>query len=400
MTFSVLSVIVLAGLVGPLLAAPRGWQLPVVLGELIAGAVLGNTGLRYLHPSEPVFSFLAQIGFALVMFVAGSHVPVRSAALRTAIRPGLMRMGLVVLAAGVGGALIEQWAHTGHLGLYAVLLASSSAALVLPTLTSLSLTGSSVNGLLVQVAVADTACIVALPLVIGPGHAVRAALGALAVLGAGGAVFLGLVVLERSGLRRRAHRASEAHRFAAELRVSLLLLFALAALAKATGVSVMLAGFVLGLAVAGVGEPRRLARQLFGIAEGFFGPLFFVWFGASLDLRDLGSHPRFIVLGVLLGLGACLTHVVVRIIGEPVGLGLLAAGQLGVPVAAATIGTASGLLRPGEASALMLGAILTIVASALGAATYARQAARGVPSDAAGSQPSDGQTPARGEQPR
>ena len=44
----------------------------------------------------------------------------------------------------------------------------------------------------------------------------------------------------------------------------------------------MLAGFALGLSISGVGEPRRLARQLFGITEGFFGPLFFVWLGAGL----------------------------------------------------------------------------------------------------------------------
>ena len=42
-------------------------------------------------------------------------------------------------------------------------------------------------------------------------------------------------------------------------------------------VSIMLAGFSFGLAVAGVGEPRRLARQLFAVTEGFLGPLFFVW---------------------------------------------------------------------------------------------------------------------------
>lgn len=47
-------------------------------------------------------------------------------------------------------------------------MASSSAAIVLPIVDSLELTGRPVLQLLPQVAVADAACIVALPLVIDP----------------------------------------------------------------------------------------------------------------------------------------------------------------------------------------------------------------------------------------
>ena len=47
-----------------------------------------------------------------------------------------------------------------------------------------------------------------------------------------------------------------------------------------------------------------LARQLFGITEGFFAPLFFVWLGASLQVRELGEHPGLIGLGAALGVGA------------------------------------------------------------------------------------------------
>ncbi|MFP3686281.1 cation:proton antiporter, partial [Bacillus sp. SIMBA_026] len=82
----------------------------------------------------------------------------------------------------------------------------------------------------------------------------------------------------------------------------------LAALAAFTHVSIMLAGFAFGLAVAAVGEPRRLAHQLFAVSDGFLGPVFFVWLGASLDLSELGSHPQMIALGVSLGVGTLLIH--------------------------------------------------------------------------------------------
>jgi hypothetical protein len=49
-----------------------------------------------------------------------------------------------------------------------------------------------------------------------------------------------------------------------------------------------------------------------------------------------------------------------------------AAAQLGVPVSAATIGTQLGVLRPGEAAALMLGAIVTIALAVAGGGLAAR----------------------------
>jgi hypothetical protein len=43
-----------------------------------------------------------------------------------------------------------------------------------------------------------------------------------------------------------------------------------------------------------------------------------------------------------------------------------------VPVAAATIGTQDGLLHPGEASALLLGALVTVAIATLGGSLAAR----------------------------
>lgn len=366
MTFAQLSVVCLVALLGPLLALPRGWHLPVVMGELAAGVVIGRTGLGYVDAKDPVFSFLADMGFALVMFIAGTHVPVRDPALRPALRAGLFRAVVVGVLSAAAGWGVAQVLGIHHAAMFAVLLASSSAALVLPIIDSLGLGGPQVVRVLPQVAIADAACIVALPLAIDPSHAVRAAGGAGAVIVAAVALYLVLRRFERDGLRKKVHRVSEERLFALELRIQLVILFALSALAVRTHVSIMLAGFAFGLAVAAVGEPRRLAKQLFALGEGFLGPVFFVWLGASLNLRDFGSHPSMITLGVLLGLGAVLTHLAVVAFKVPVPLALLSAAQLGVPVAAATVGTQAGILEPGEASALMLGALITIAAAVLG----------------------------------
>ena len=372
MTFATLAVILAAGILGPVLAWSRHWQVPVVIGELIAGVLLGRTGIGYLHAANPGFVLLANLGFALVMFVAGSHVPMRNPALRPALWTGLLRAAVVGVAAAVLGVALAAWFGTGHGAMYAVLMASSSAALILPIVDSLRLGTGPVLEMLPQVAIADTVCIVALPLAIDPARAVRAAFGAVAVLAAAGLIFVVLREFERRGVRRQVHVVSEKRKFALELRINLVILCVLAALAIQMHVSIMLAGFAFGLGVAAIGEPRRLARQLFALTEGFLGPVFFVWLGASLDLRALSTHPSLIGLGLLLGFGAALAHLVPRGWGQPASLGLLAAAQLGVPVAAAAVGTQTGTLVPGEASAMILGALVTIALATAGGSLAAR----------------------------
>ena len=374
MSFATLAVIVLAGLLGPLLALPKRWHVPVVVGELAAGVVLGPTLADFLNPADPTFSFFADIGFALVMFVAGSHVPIRDARLRAGLRTGAVRAVAIGVIAVLPAFALSHLFHTGHTAMYAVLIASSSAALVLPMAESLSLGGPALLDLLPQVAIADTVSIVAVPLAVDPAHAGRAAVGALAVIGCAVVVFFLLRRIEHSGLRHRMHKLSEERKFALELRFSLAILFGLAALATQTHVSIMLAGFSLGLAVAAVGEPRRLARQMFGVTEGFFGPLFFLWLGSELDLRQLGHRPGFILLGVALGASAIVVHALMRVSGQPIPLGVLAASQLGVPVAAATLGTEVHVLEPGEAAALMLGALVTVAIAALSGGAAAKAA--------------------------
>jgi Kef-type K+ transport system membrane component KefB len=372
-SFLDLAVVCAVALAGPILATPRGWHLPVVLGELLAGVVLGATGFDVLDASEPTFSFLGSCGFVLVMFVAGTHVPVRDPRLRTALSTGATRAAVVGVAALALGYAVASLVGTSHALVYAVLMASSSAALVLPIVDSLGLGGPDLVDLLPQVAIADSLCIVLLPLVIDTDHVVRAAAGAAAVLVAGVVLFVLLRWLERSGLRNRVHDVSEDRAFAIELRVSLALVFAMAALAVAVHVSLMLAGFVSGLAVAAVGEPRRVAKQLFAVTEGFLGPLFFVWLGATLHLRDLVDHPSMIVLGVCLGIGATLAHLTAVALRQPTAYALLATAQLGVPVAAATVGRQLHLLERGEGAALVLGALVALAMTVTGGALAARR---------------------------
>jgi hypothetical protein len=70
-----------------------------------------------------------------------------------------------------------------------------------------------------------------------------------------------------------------------------------------------------------------------------------------------------------------LIHAAARLVGQPLPLALLACAQLGVPVAAVTLGTETGTLVPGEGGAILAAALVTVgVASAAGAMASRRQA--------------------------
>lgn len=373
MTFATLALLVLVGLAGPLLSARRTWRVPLIAGELLAGLVIGATGFRWVDATEPTLTLLAQIGFGLIMLVIGSHIPVLDRAVRSAVGRGALGAVLVaVVAVGLGVGVAALFGNQ-HGAVYAVLIASSSAALVLPMLQSLSITAASAAQLIAQIAIADVACILALPLVLQPSRVPLVALGGLGIAATGAVL---VVVLRRIGPRRlhRLHKVSESRRFALELRFSLLALFALAGIAQFTHVSVMMAGFTLGLVLAAVGQPRRLARQLFGMTEGFFGPLFFVWLGASINLRNLGSHPQMILLGLALGAAAVLAHLIGRVAGLPWSQAVASAGQLGVPVAAVALGVQTSALLPGEGAAILLGALVAVVSSSVAVAAVSGRA--------------------------
>src|ERR1700690_4153506 len=178
MSFGVLAVIVCAGLGGPLLSLGRGGFVPVVVGELAAGVLVGKTGFHWVNPGEPTTAFLAAVGFAMLMFAAGMHVPIR----QPGIGHGLRRGVTDAVAAGIA---IAAMVGGGHAAIYALLLASGSAAILLPVVEELGvLDDSQILTVMAQVAVADVAAIVALPLVLQPSKAGAAALGGLPVAAA------------------------------------------------------------------------------------------------------------------------------------------------------------------------------------------------------------------------
>ena len=75
-----------------------------------------------------------------------------------------------------------------------------------------------------------------------------------------------------------------------------------------------------------------------------------------------------------------------RVTGQPLSIGALACAQLGVPVAAATLATQAEAAGPGEAPALILGALVTIAITTVAAGFAARNPASALPPQTAGAE--------------
>ncbi len=374
-SFGQLTVIVLGGLAGPLLSASRKFVIPVVVGELLAGIALGKTGAGLIKPDDPTIAFLANIGFAVLMMVAGMHVPLRNRALLSSLRRGAIAVAVSAALGAGGGLLIAHALGVGHPAVWAILLATGSAAIVLPALEEAGITADRALLAMAWATVADIATIVAVPLVLNPSHAARAGLGAIAVaLGAALVLVIGRY-LNRTWRVRILREESASRVWALDLRVALLALFALCALAEWVGTSIMIAGFAAGLIVAAEGGPHRLSDQVSGVAAGFLVPVFFVVLGASLNVRALVQSATDLELTAALIVGMVAVHVLAgRVVRAPVWTALIVTAQLGVPAAVVKLGLSDGVLRPGQGAAIIGAALVSLGVCALGAAMASQTA--------------------------
>jgi Kef-type K+ transport system membrane component KefB len=359
MSVQLLGALIVAGLVGPFLRLPKRWDIPVAVGELLIGTIFGASGFQKIPYQDPTLKLLATVGFALLMFTAGSHIDYRTltkSAFQKAFWILLANFGLAVLV----GFAIDHLAHFSNWKLLAVISFSSSAAFVIPIVQNFA-PSSSLSILITQVTLADAFAFITLPFFTQKNGQLKAAEGAGIVLVASVVIYFALRFAKLRGWLNRTHIVSKAENLGLELRISLALLLLVAALAVRFHASVMIAGFSLGVALASIGVPHRLARQLFGVSDGFFAPLYFVWLGASINIRQTFHSKDAILLAVLLCVGAFISHLPSKLFGQPTRDIFLASGQLGIPAAAVTLGTANGILTGAQSGAIMLSMLITLI---------------------------------------
>ena len=370
-----LTIIILAAKAG-------GWMSvrlhqPAVLGELLAGLILGPTVINLLHlppfdsPSlEETVLNLAELGAVLMMFIAGMEVDLKEMgrAGRIAALAGVLGVALPLLM----GALVAV--PFGYVGVEAIfvgiILTATSVSISAQTLLDLGVLRTQEGLAMLGAAVVDDI------LVIGLLSVFLALVGGADASGAVAFAFVKIVVymvlagvagwLVLPPMMRWVDRQPISEGLAA-LVFSSVLLFAWAA-EVVGGLAAITGAFIAGVGLSRSPLRDKTEGKIRTITYTFLVPVFFVSIGLQADARSI-TGPSLLFLGVLL-----LVAVVSKVVGSGagarlggfsgsqalrVGVGMVSRGEVGLIVAA--VGVGQGLVDPSLFSIVVVLVLLTTI---------------------------------------
>src|SRR5690606_27902215 len=273
---------------------------PAVLGELIAGVILGPSILGFVDPSLPIIHILAEIGVVILLFQIG---------LETDVRKLLSVGGTACMVAVVGvalpfalGYLIGKALGFGHLEalVAAAALTATSVGITARVLSDLGRLDDIESQVVLGAAVIDD--------IVG-----RVVLAVVAKLVAGGEltpVGVSITTLTAFGFVAVAllvGRFTVPPVFGLLRSVSseqtlammgLVTAFLVAVLADSLGSAMIIGAFTAGLIFAPSEHAHPIELGVVRLGH-FFVPIFFIWVGASVDVRSF-AEPRILLVGALL----------------------------------------------------------------------------------------------------
>jgi Kef-type K+ transport system membrane component KefB len=365
-----LLVVLTAAVCAPLLAELTArWRVPIVVFELLLGALVGPRGLNWAN-STGFLEYLSAFGLAFLFFLAGLEIDFTN--IRTEM-PLAVAGWLSALALGAFGALAMR-----SMGLtqswIVVAIASSTTALgiVVPILRDGARLGSPLGRhVLAAGAMGEVGPILAMSLALSRRHSASVQSGftlafVVIVIAAAWTMWRARTPAVVGLMQRTVTLSSQL-----PVRVGVLLIASLAILADVFGLDLalgaMAAGMLIGLLTPRV-DSHGLHLKMDAIGFGFLVPIFFVTSGMKLDLRALFTEKT-----GLLTMAAFLACVLVarvplavfhlRTLGThgAAALGFLSATTLSLVVALTNIGVKKGLMTPAEAAPLVGAGILTVI---------------------------------------
>jgi Kef-type K+ transport system membrane component KefB len=346
---------------------------PAVLGELVAGVLLGPTLLGMI-PSDgaltDVLHVIAELGVILLLFEIGLETDLREmfrvgpAALAVAAVGVVIPFALGYLYWTAGGPGVPRDANSTAAIFIGATLTATSVGITARVLSDLQQLRTREARVILGAAVIDDVLgLVILTVVSG-----LAAGGAVSLLGVarvlGLAVgFLVVAVLLGRLVAPRLFQIAERMRVRGVLvAAAVAVAFGLAGLAELAGSAHILGAFAAGLILSGTNQFDTIERELKPVAS-IFAPVFFVVVGASVDLRLLApTRPGagdLLLLTVLLSALAIVGKVVAgwaapweRYRRLVVGVGMVPRGEVGLIFA--NIGLRSGVISDAVFGALLL----------------------------------------------
>ena len=362
-------VAVAAPMLGELLG--RWVRVPLVVFEIVLGLLLGPAVLGWIREDDFI-TLLADFGLAMLFFLAGNEIDferIRGRPLRRSVLGWLLSLAL-----GVGlGILLAPTAAAGVL--VGIALASTALGTIMPVLRDAGeLQTPFGTSVLAIGAVGEFGPLVAIALFLSGRSPARA--GAVLIVFAG--IIGAAIVLATRGEHPNVHRliAATLHtsgQFA--VRLVVLLLAALAALAITFGLDMLLGAFAAGVLVnllLADAEPAAneiVESKLEAVGYGLLVPIFFINTGVGFDLDALVDHPitlalvpAFLVLFLLVrgapGMLACPPG---SSWADRRAIALFSATGLPIIVAVTTIGVDHGDLKSSTAAALVGAGMLSVL---------------------------------------
>ena len=361
---------------------------PAVVGEIIAGIIIGPAVLNLVQPTE-VLDALAEIGVIFLLFTVGLETK-PSDIFKVGRTATIVAVLGVVVPFAAGWGLLSLW--PGHSWIEATFLGAAMVA------TSVGITARVLSGMGLITAEASRVILAAAVIDDVIGLLVLAVVSSLASgdvnywnigLIAGLAVaFTLLVIVFGSRVVNRVKQPVVNLKIDHSLLMfALVLCFGLAAVANLIGIAGIIGAFLAGVALSEATDGTRLHQQSQALTE-FTTPFFLVAIGMKLNLAIFLS-PRFVVLSVAVIALAILTKFIGCGLGAigmgrrraiQVGVGMIPRGEVGIVVA--QIGLAMAAV--GEVIygvVLAMAVITTLAAPPLIKLAFANEPAATVPPD-------------------
>ena len=356
-------------------------HIPVILGELGAGIVLGPLyfgglvpiGTSLVQVNEIVLAF-AEIGAIVILFIAGLEMPFRDF-----VRGGVASFtvgGLGVILPFIGGFAFFMLLGFGSPTslIVGTALTATSIAISVETMRELKQLNTPEGKLVVGAAVVDDVlAVAALGVVSSIIASGQTSVDFVYAAGLVGSVLLVFAVLVGASLLIAPRvTGSRMWRTPGSMEaVVTALFFGMAAVSASLGLSPIIGSFAVGMALAGAQVAQRM-QEFVEKLQFIFRPLFFAVIGAQVNLA--GVTPDLAVVG----LGLILVAVVTKLVGcgfparfflktpdagKTVGVAMISRGEIGLIVVG--LGVAQGIISPTIYSLVVLMVIATTVIAPL-----------------------------------
>lgn len=313
---------------------------PAVVGEILAGVLIGPYALRLITPNEPLTA-LAEMGIILLLFNVGLEVR-PSQIFSVGRRAVIVAVGGVVLPFVAGLALAWLWhrtsAETVFLG---AAMVATSVGITARVLAGLGLLQLETSRIILGAAVIDDILGLMILSVVSSLAGGTVNLTEIGITTAMSVAFTTFIVLVGARLAHRARPAVERLRHGDGYFFSGLgLCLGLSFLAIEFGVAPIIGAFLAGMALSDIAEDTELPQKVNSVTE-FLVPFFLVSIGMQLDLTVFRS-PGVVAFAVVVTLVAVATKLVGCGAGAwtlgrrpalQIGMGMVPRGEVGIIVA-------------------------------------------------------------------